>query len=164
MCSYCEPSLYLKYTKRKEKIVKDLLDVHGLVPTRQDQVAFDTTLCGRERPDFFFDAGTHVVILEVDEGQHKDRQCACEQARMVNVTQGLGGLYVRWLRYNPDGFKLSSGRKSTLSDVRRHNHLLRWLRVSLQTPPASLLEVVYLCYDGCSDLVGTDQIMTIDQL
>jgi len=164
ICSYCEPSLYLKYTKRKERIIKDLLDVHALVPTSHDQVVFDTTLCGRERPDFFFDLGTHVVILEVDEGQHKDRQCTCEQTRMVNVTQGLGGLRVRWLRYNPDTFKLPNGRKSTMSEARRHSHLLAWLRLSLKTRPLSLLEVVYLCYDGCEDLVGAEQIMMIGQI
>ena len=164
ICSYCEPSLYLKYTKRKEKVIKDLLVVNDLVPTSQDQVAFDTTLCGRERPDFLFDMGTHVVILEVDEGQHKDRQCTCEQARMVNVTQGLGGLHVRWLRYNPDAFKLPSGRQSQVSDTRRHAHLLEWLRLSMKTVPATMLEIVYLYYDGCQDLVGADQIMNIEQI
>ena len=69
-----------KYTKRKEKVIKDLLSVNGLAPTSHDQVPFDTTLYGRERPDFLFDVGTHVVILEVDENQHKDRQCLCSLA------------------------------------------------------------------------------------
>ena len=163
ICSYCEPSLYFKYTKQK-KVIKDLLSVNGLEPSSHDQVPFDTTLCGRERPDFLFDMGTHMVILEVDENQHKDRQCLCEQTRMVNITQGLGGVFVRWLRYNPDPFKLLNGRLSTLSDSRRHVHLLAWLRLSMQTVPTSLLEVVYLCYNGCEDLVGKDKIMTIDQL
>ena len=104
------------------------------------------------------------MILEVDEWQHKDRQCTCEQARMVNITQCLGGPHVRWLRYNPDAFKLPSGRKSQMSVARRHVHLLAWLRASIQTMPSQMLEIVYLCYDGCEDLVGSDQIMAIQQI
>ena len=30
------------------------------------------------------------VILEVDECQHYNRNCHCEQTRMVNVSQSLG--------------------------------------------------------------------------
>jgi hypothetical protein len=43
----------------------------------------------RERPDFLWDQGHLVVIVEVDEEQHLGRACECEQARMINVSQDL---------------------------------------------------------------------------
>jgi hypothetical protein len=44
----------------------------------------------KERPDFLFDYGYYAVVLEVDEHQHWNRDCECEQLRMMNIAETLG--------------------------------------------------------------------------
>ena len=48
-------------------------------PSNLEKVA----LCAWDRAD-------RVVMLEIDEGQHKYRPCECEQTRMMNVSQAIG--------------------------------------------------------------------------
>jgi hypothetical protein len=112
-----------------------------------DKIAFDDPSCGRERPDFMWDAGTYKVILEVDEDQHKSRPCECEQTRMVNITQGLF-MSCLWIRYNPDEYK---GQKSTVRDRHRLDYLIGTVRKMLKFPPLDFsdnLRVVHLFFDG----------------
>jgi hypothetical protein len=44
----------------------------------------------KERPDFLFDYGYYAVVLELDEHQHWNRDCECEQLRMMNIAETLG--------------------------------------------------------------------------
>lgn len=32
-------------------------------------------VCGKERPDFLFDAGSHMIVIEVDEHQPECYPC-----------------------------------------------------------------------------------------
>jgi hypothetical protein len=101
-------------------------------------------VCGKERPDFMWDAGTHKVVLEVDEYQHGDRDVVCETNRMKNITSS-NGMPTYWIRYNPDG-EFQRVREQT-----RKNMLLAVLKEALSTAPKNANEfcrVVYLFYDG----------------
>ena len=84
----------------------------------------------RERPDVLWDRADRVVILEIDEDQHKDRPCECEQTRMMNVSQAYGCERTIWIRYNPDAFKSSESRR-WVQRHRRHEVLRRWLKWAL---------------------------------
>lgn len=103
----------------------------------------------RERPDVLWDRGDRVVILEVDEGQHEDRPCECEQTRMMNISQALGCQRTLWIRYNPDAFKGNESRKWT-SKAKRHAVLKQWLMWALTSEdlPQHTISVVYLFFDG----------------
>jgi hypothetical protein len=111
-------------------------------------------------PDFVFDCGSHIVILEVDEDQHKGYQKECEIIRMKNITQGFGGLPVFWIRYNPDDFK-KDNQLVQMDELTKAQHLLDWLRVSfkrqiIQTEGNTVKpEVVYLFYDGWDEKIIT---------
>ena len=105
--------------------------------------------CGRERPDFLFDCGTHLVIVEVDENQHSHIPRECEQARMVNLA-GVRGMPVTFIRYNPDKYDPAAG-QTVASEPQRHTHLLKWLAWARATPPperGDVVSVLYLYYDG----------------
>ena len=105
--------------------------------------------CGMERPDFLFDCGTHLVIVEVDENQHSNRPCECEQARMVNLAE-VRGMPVTFIRYNPDSYAPAAG-QTAASDPQRHTQLLKWLAWARATPPperGDVVSVLYLYYDG----------------
>ncbi|KAI9089581.1 hypothetical protein DFS34DRAFT_385310 [Phlyctochytrium arcticum] len=61
-------------------------------------------VCGLERPDFWIDWHTHMLVVEVDEDQHWSSACECEQTRMVNISQSFGMPTV-FLRWNPDDYR-----------------------------------------------------------
>ena len=106
-----------------------------------------TIIAQPERPDFVWDCKTHYVILEVDEFQHNDRPCECEQTCMVNVTQSLGRPCL-WVRYNPDDFK---GQKASLKELRRREMLEKYLiqcHHSSPQNPSEFCRVSYLFFDG----------------
>ena len=143
-CGRC--SQYLRQNMRllKQRQVKAVIDASDL-PTYD---SYDRTVytpnCGKERPDFLWDAGTHTVILAVDEDQHRHYKSTCEDARMKNVTYGLGHP-TYWLRYNPDEY-----RGGTTSENLRHTRLVEAVREAVATPPAGAHEccrVRYLFYD-----------------
>lgn len=118
-CEYCDPTAQRTGRLAKQRKVKSWVDT-GLPGVKYDYdcMVDGSSVCGRERPDFLFDAGSHRVILEVDENQHRERPCECEQIRMVNISQSLGCRTV-FIRYNPDTFKrgLASGKLGTSTDV-----------------------------------------------
>ena len=143
-CSRCSEYLTKILRLRKQRQVKMWIDT---VPSLSQYESYDRQLdggeCGKDKPDFLWDATTHKVILEVDEFQHNDRPCECEQTRMVNVTQSLG-MPCLWIRYNPDNFK---GQKASLKEKDRKDLLLRVLTEALtSSPPASTHEFLRICY------------------
>lgn len=64
--------------------------------------------CSQRRPDIFLDAGTFVVIVEVDEEQH--RGYSCENRRIMELFRDGGCRPVAFVRFNPDGYVDATGR------------------------------------------------------
>jgi len=58
--------------------------------------------CSKRRPDIYYQCETHVVIVEVDEDQHRRYQPECECARICEIVGSIGGSPVTIIRYNPD--------------------------------------------------------------
>lgn len=146
-CGRCSEYLTKKLHLRKQRQVKLWMDSHQYL---KNYISYDRQLdggsCGKERPDFVWDCKTHWVILEVDEFQHNDRPCECEQTRMVNVTQGMG-IPCLWVRYNPDKFK---GQEASLTEYRRREILEKWLMECQTSIPSSTddyCRVSYLFFD-----------------
>eukprot|EP00899_Mesostigma_viride_P001058 jgi/Mesvir1/10953/Mv11494-RA.1 len=111
-CPTCDPDRAAKIAKRHEMQVKAFLDSEiaaGSLPAYETHDRMiDGGACVRVRPDFVWDAATHMVVLEVDENQHMQYACECEQARMANVGQAMG-MPTLFIRYNPDGFRADDG-------------------------------------------------------
>ncbi len=148
-CSqYMKRSMYLY----KQKVVKNWIDqeLSDFKYESYDRV-FEQGQCGKERPDFLWDAGTHKIVLEVDEDQHKGRPCECEQIRMVNLTHAFGMPCI-WIRFNPDNFKAGDDDDNVSSrDHRRYDLLVRVLRDSMKDAPkttADFCRVIHLFFDG----------------
>ena len=146
LCSSCDPDAFQRVRLAKQREVKLWLDNTG----HGDYVVYDRVTdngeCGRERPDFAYDCGTHWVILEVDEHQHEDRQEVCECTRMVNISQSVGTKTV-FIRYNPDAFK-SGGRQQNPGISRRRGVLLKWLGHLRKVEPEYFLSALHLFYDN----------------
>jgi len=154
--SVCKRCTSYQKRKRKEVVVKEFFDYVGLKYDSHDKTV--ATECSKRRPDFVFDNGSFVLVVEVDEYQHRIYPCDCEYVRYVEIFQMFGGTPVVFLRYNPDGYKV--GRKRIRADNEgRLGTLEKKIRqiqnVKLVKNP---ITVCYLYYD---DYNGTMPIQSL---
>jgi len=128
----------------------EYLDAQGLQGATTDKIVEGGT-CGKERPDRIYEFGDKIVDLEVDEHQHKDRACECEQTRMVNLGQTYGGTPVYFIRFNPDDYKAANPKKAPEPLEARYKllaELIRGIRDGTVPLPKALVSALYLYYDG----------------
>ncbi len=60
--------------------------------------------CSRRRPDLLLDLGYQVIIIEIDENQHTDYDCTCENKRTMELSQDVGHRAIVFIRFNPDDY------------------------------------------------------------
>jgi hypothetical protein len=62
--------------------------------------------CSKRRPDLLLDLGYQVIIVEVDENQHTDYDCSCENKRIMELSQDVGHRPIVFIRFNPDEYRV----------------------------------------------------------
>jgi len=174
---------YKKHLKQKEDAIRKLFQKElkldqTVIQTWEDSVVDSS--CTRRRPDFVFHCGTHVVIVEVDEHQHKsysncgstrEEKIRGENRRMFEIFQSFQSLHtdsvipVLFIRYNPDAYTIQ-GRKGKTSDKQRRETLVRWVQQSLGIDPLESvpdpLSVLYLYFDEPVGSAGVDGFVKVD--
>ena len=60
--------------------------------------------CSKRRPDLLLDLGNQIIIIEVDENQHTDYDCSCENKRIMELSQDIGHRPIVFIRFNPDDY------------------------------------------------------------
>jgi len=60
--------------------------------------------CSKRRPDLFLDLGYQIIILEIDENQHIDYDCSCENKLIMELSQDVGHRPIIFIRFNPDEY------------------------------------------------------------
>jgi hypothetical protein len=65
--------------------------------------------CHLYRPDFVFDMGTHTIVIEIDENQHRAYDTSCDNKRLMSIFQGLGSRPMLMIRFNPDKYDSTPG-------------------------------------------------------
>ncbi len=60
--------------------------------------------CSKKRPDLLLDLGYQVLIIEIDENQHQDYDCSCENKRLMELSQDLNHRPIIFIRFNPDDY------------------------------------------------------------
>jgi hypothetical protein len=60
--------------------------------------------CSRRRPDLLLDLLYQIIIVEVDENQHTNYDCSCENKRIMELSQDLGHRPIVFIRFNPDDY------------------------------------------------------------
>jgi hypothetical protein len=60
--------------------------------------------CSKRRPDLLLDLGYQIIVVEVDENQHTDYDCSCENKRIMELSQDLGHRPIVFIRFNPDEY------------------------------------------------------------
>ena len=143
-----------KYIKKKEVFIGNLLKEEIKQDLSHKDEVIDSS-CTKVRPDFVYDCGTHIVIIEVDEHQHKsysncgttkEERQLMENKRMFMIYQSFGGPNVIFIRYNPDSFRVKD-KVVTVNDQKRHECLLLWVKHFIKNKSKFPIEVKYLFYD-----------------
>lgn len=141
LCQYCGDFIHKRVHLVKQTAVKNFFDANELKYDSYDKV-YDRE-CGLERPDFVFDRKEFVIIVEVDENQHRSYLEECECSRMVNIYNSFGGARVMFIRYNPDKY---TGEQYT--DNQRLD-ILKTCLINMAWNPSPLpLTFVKLFFDG----------------
>jgi hypothetical protein len=142
---YCEPDDTYKQVKREkkfEKLTLSYLDKYlqtKVIPIPIDDSITDS-MCNKRRPDRVYDCGTHFVIIEVDENQHKsydvkdETGCKSELVRMYQIYEGLGYMDVVFLRFNPNNFRVA-GKLQKVNMQKRLETLLKWTEYCIGKVP-----------------------------
>ena len=60
--------------------------------------------CSKRRPDLLLDLGYQIIIVEIDENQHTEYDCSCENKRIMELSQDLGHRPIVFIRFNPDDY------------------------------------------------------------
>lgn len=62
--------------------------------------------CSKKRPDLLLDLGYQVIIVEVDEEQHKHTSydASCENKRLMLLSQDVDHRPIVFIRFNPDNY------------------------------------------------------------
>jgi hypothetical protein len=145
--TYCSPTklveLQRRWQKKREELVlkylDDNLELPEFVTHLQDDMTLDRS-CNLYRPDRVYDCGTHYAVVEIDEGQHKDkgRGCVlgCEGAELkrMHEIQVAAGLPCVFLRFNPDAYTVK-GKVGSVNLQQRLVVLSKWLQVCFTMRP-----------------------------
>ena len=60
--------------------------------------------CSKRRPDVLLDLGYQIVVIEIDENQHTDYDCSCENKRLMELSQDVNHRPIVFIRFNPDEY------------------------------------------------------------
>jgi hypothetical protein len=60
--------------------------------------------CSKKRPDLLIDLGYQIIIVEIDENQHKKYDCSCENKRLMEISQDCNHRPIIFIRFNPDDY------------------------------------------------------------
>ena len=136
--SRCHPKEYDVVTYLKKRINKKCM-VDTNKPVNE---------CSKRRPDVYYDCFTHVVIVEIDENQHKNYDSSCECARLSEIMGSIAGKPGTIIRYNPDKI-MNNSIEITISKKKRLKYLTKIVKRELNLQPETYkIKLIQLYYDN----------------
>jgi hypothetical protein len=97
------------YKTKERNVVENVLQQFPDFTWVSDKRIFDG--CSKRRPDLLLDLGYQIVIIEIDENQHTEYDCSCENKRIMEISQDLGYRPIVFIRFNPDNYIEKDGKK-----------------------------------------------------
>ena len=140
------PKVLNKKIKSKEIKVKNMLDNRNIEYHSHDRSI--NIECSKKRPDFILFRRHNVIIIEVDENQHKYYNCECEQKRMVEIYNACDSRPVIFIRFNPDKYNDNNGNLIT-SYSGREDKLEEIINNVCDKDFDEGLYVYYMYFNGC---------------
>jgi hypothetical protein len=119
--------------------------------------------CSKRRPDILIDLIDQVIIVEIDENQHIDYDCSCENKRIMEISQDLAHRPTVFIRFNPDEYDETTScwtnnskglcvvKKSKKNEwCSRLKTLEETIHYWIEHRTEKMVEVVHLFYDTTS--------------
>jgi hypothetical protein len=118
--------------------------------------------CSKRRPDIMCDLGKHILIVEIDEFQHKKYEEICENKRYMEISKDFEHRPIIFIRFNPDKYikdntTISSCWKEDkkghliISKVKEWNERLEFLKINIniwnEKSTEKTLEIINLFFD-----------------
>ena len=148
-----------------EKYLREQVDT-GMIPMYTSwncaDKERDVDQCSKAyRPDFTYicEKKGLVVIVEVDERQHDSYEESCELNRMLMLNHSFmtsRAACIRWIRYNPDGFKMNGGKIRVGAKERKAYFIERLKRALDNTDYSHKIEIEYLFYNKTLEMDQSD--------
>jgi len=126
--------------------------------------------CSKKRPDLLLDLGYQIIIIEIDENQHNEYDCSCENKRLMEISQDVGHRPIIFIRFNPDNYINYLGNKVKscwsitkitgmikIENKKHWNKRLECLKSQIEywTLPEhkseKTIEIIHLFYNGFND-------------
>ena len=125
--AYMFPDQPSHYKTRENSVGMFLRETFPDITLTQDK----RVECHLYRPDFVIDMGSHAIVVEIDENQHKSYDTSCNNRRLMSIFEGLGSRPMVMIRFNPDGYDNVPScwtRDHTIADEEDWNERLETLR------------------------------------
>jgi hypothetical protein len=90
------------YKTKEFAVVEHIKNKYPEFSWREDKKVQDG--CSKRRPDLLLDLGYQLIIIEIDENQHIDYDCSCENKRIMELSQDLAHRPIIFIRFNPDDY------------------------------------------------------------
>jgi hypothetical protein len=90
------------YKTKEYSVVEHIKSVYPELSWVSDKTVSDG--CSKRRPDLLLDLAYQIIIVEIDENQHIDYDCSCENKRIMELSQDLGHRPIIFIRFNPDEY------------------------------------------------------------
>lgn len=122
--------------------------------------------CSLRRPDLYLDYGSHVIMIEIDENQHKSYDCSCITKRICELSLDINERPCVMINFNPDGYVdekqnivrtpwkihkntgvLSIMKTSEKEWNERITNLLDCIEYWIKNPSDKMIEIIELYYD-----------------
>jgi hypothetical protein len=140
LCGICCDKPFYEESKRMNKVKESIMVKYLRNNIDGNEILADRIIdstCNLYRPDILYDCGTHIVVVECDENQHKNypwESCSLnrslehmEEKRMyeIMVAYGLPAIFIRW---NPDNFNVNGTINKKYNNARRLEMLVKWVK------------------------------------
>jgi hypothetical protein len=105
-CLYCFSQLFpdepnsRNYKTKERAVIEEIIQQFPNLSWIIDKRIQDG--CSKRRPDMFLDLGSHVLLIEVDEEQHKTYNC--ESKRIMEISRDIDHRPLVCIRFNPDSY------------------------------------------------------------
>ena len=90
------------YKTKEFAVVEHIKSKYPEFTWREDKKIQDG--CSKRRPDLLLDLGYQIIIIEIDENQHINYDCSCENKRIMELSQDLAHRPIIFIRFNPDDY------------------------------------------------------------
>jgi hypothetical protein len=165
MYTYPDKKLLKNYKTKEQTVLDYIKNEFPNLTISSDKINVDG--CSKKRPDILIDLGYQIIIIEIDEKQHKNYETICENKRLMEISQDNNHRPIIFIRFNPDSYindggKVSSCWKLLKSGIlsidkkkeKEWNNRLLTLKntINYWCDPNNILtktiEVIYLFYDN----------------